>query len=62
MEENGDLTSEDALAAPVLAEIPVVEEKPVHQIPSNVKVNQGKCSSLETRAVCHFYVNLKDLL
>ncbi|KAM9455996.1 protein transport protein Sec31A isoform 2-T2 [Clarias gariepinus] len=40
VEENGDLTSEDALAAPVLAEIPVVEEKPVHQIPSNVKFNQ----------------------
>ncbi|KAF5895919.1 Protein transport protein Sec31A [Clarias magur] len=40
VEENGDLTSEDAPAAPELAEIPVAEEKPVHQIQSNIKVNQ----------------------
>ncbi|XP_017344929.1 protein transport protein Sec31A isoform X9 [Ictalurus punctatus] len=43
VEENGDITAEDAPAAeesPELAEIPVAEEKPVPQIPSNIKVNQ----------------------
>lgn len=54
MEENGDITAEDAPAAeesPELAEIPV--EKPVQQIPSNIKVNQGKCLSLEIGDPCH---------
>ncbi|MCI4388403.1 hypothetical protein PGIGA_G00085410 [Pangasianodon gigas] len=43
VEENGDITAEDAPAAeksPELAEIPVVEEKPVQQISSNIKVNR----------------------
>ncbi|XP_060764279.1 protein transport protein Sec31A isoform X2 [Neoarius graeffei] len=37
VEENGDLTAEDACAA---EESPELAEKPVQQIPSNVKVNQ----------------------
>lgn len=48
VEENGDLTPEDTNAAeesPELAEIPVVEEEPVQQIPSSIKVNRGKCLS-----------------
>lgn len=56
MEENGDITAEDAPAAeesPELAEIPVAEEKPVPQIPSNIKVNQGKCLSLEIGDLCN---------
>ncbi|XP_053097189.1 protein transport protein Sec31A isoform X8 [Pangasianodon hypophthalmus] len=43
VEENGNITAEDAPAAekgPELAEIPVVEEKPVQQISSNIKVNR----------------------
>lgn len=45
VEENGDLTAEDASAAeesPELAEVPVVEEKPVQQVTPNIKVNRGK--------------------
>lgn len=47
MEENGDLTAEDASAAeesPELAEFPVVEEKPVQPIDvtsSNVNAKRG---------------------
>ncbi|XP_026996837.1 protein transport protein Sec31A isoform X10 [Tachysurus fulvidraco] len=38
VEENGDITAEDAAAeSPELAEIPAVEEKPVQPIPSNTK-------------------------
>ncbi|XP_058267465.1 protein transport protein Sec31A isoform X9 [Hemibagrus wyckioides] len=43
VEENGDLTAEDASAAeesPELAEIPVVEEKPVQPISSNINAKR----------------------
>ncbi|XP_046716918.1 protein transport protein Sec31A isoform X9 [Silurus meridionalis] len=43
VEENGDITTDDAPAAEEsseFAEIPVVEEKPVQEVPSNIKVNR----------------------
>ncbi|KAK3522089.1 hypothetical protein QTP70_024350 [Hemibagrus guttatus] len=45
VEENGDITAEDASGveeSSELAEIPVVEEQPVQPIPSNIKVKRGK--------------------
>lgn len=57
MEENGDITADDAPEAEEsseLAEFPVAEEKPVQQIP--LKIKQGKCLSLEIGGWSHLMI------